>query len=298
MASLRERLTSWDFPPGTRPLPLIIAHRGDQSNAPENTLPAFQRAYESGADGIELDVRLTRDGQLVVFHDRGLKRIGKRRGLVTNTTLDEMRELDVGAWFGPEYRGERPPTLDEVFELLPADFLINVEMKAVIDGMKVIAHKVAEVARRHQRWGSTLVASFNPISLWELRKIEPRLMRGYIWSRRHPPPIRSPLLQPAGQGALVRSGERQLQPRADAQDARPGGAHPGLGRRFRFRPGPHGEGQAGRGGHRRPGRTLASTRHSCYNGCVVLRPFLRAHRPLTVPSGLEGLGQAGPGRWR
>ena len=191
LASLRERPTSWDFPPGTRPLPLIIAHRGDQSNAPENTLPAFQRAYESGADGIELDVRLTRDGQLVVFHDRGLKRIGKRRGLVTNTTLDEMRELDVGAWFGPEYRGERPPTLDEVFELLPADFLINVEMKAVIDGMKVIAHKVAEVARRHQRWGSTLVASFNPISLWELRKIEPRLMRGYIWSRRHPPPIRS-----------------------------------------------------------------------------------------------------------
>ena len=191
LASLRERPTSWDFPPGTRPLPLIIAHRGDQSNAPENTLPAFQRAYESGADGVELDVRLTRDGQLVVFHDRGLKRIGKRRGLVTNTTLEEMRELDVGAWFGPEYRGERPPTLDEVFELLPADFLINVEMKAVIDGMQTIAHKVAEVARRHQRWGSTLVASFNPISLWELRKIEPRLMRGYIWSRRHPPPIRS-----------------------------------------------------------------------------------------------------------
>lgn len=186
-----ERPTSWDFPPGMRRCPLIIAHRGDQANAPENTLPAFRRAYESGADGIELDVRLTRDGHLVVFHDRGLKRLGRRRGLVTNTTLDEMRELDVGAWFGPEYRGERPPTLDEVFELLPSDYLINVEMKAVIDGMRTIAHKVAEVVRRHQRWGSTLIASFNPISLWELRKVEPRLMRGYIWSRRHPPPIRS-----------------------------------------------------------------------------------------------------------
>ena len=182
---------TWDFPPGSRPLPLIIAHRGDLSNAPENTLPAFQRAYESGADGIELDVRLTRDDQLVVFHDRGLRRIGGVRGLVTNTTLEEMRSLDVGGWFGPEFRGLQAPTLDEVFELLPTDYLINVEMKAVIDRMRLIAHKVAEVVRRHARQESTLVSSFNPISLWELRKIEPSILRGYIWSRRHPPPIRS-----------------------------------------------------------------------------------------------------------
>ena len=183
--------TTWDFPPGSRTTPLIIAHRGDLSNAPENTLPAFQLACEKGADGIELDVRLTRDDQLVVFHDRGLKRIGGVRGLVTNATLEEVHSLDVGGWFSPEFRGLRAPTLDEVFELLPSDYLINVEMKAVIDRMRLIAHKVAEVLRRHQRWGSTLVSSFNPISLWELRKIEPSVMRGYIWSRRHPPPIRS-----------------------------------------------------------------------------------------------------------
>ena len=182
---------AWDFPPGSRPLPLIIAHRGDLSNAPENTLPAFRSAYESGADGIELDVRLTRDDQLVVFHDRGLRRIGGVRGLVSNTTLDEMRSLDAGEWFGPEFRGLRVPTLDEVFELLPSGFLINVEMKAVIDRMRLIAHRVAEALRRHQRQASTLVSSFNPISLWELRRIDPSITRGYIWSRRHPPPIRS-----------------------------------------------------------------------------------------------------------
>ena len=182
---------TWGFPPGARRRPLIIAHRGDVSSAPENTLPAFQRAFESGADGIELDVRLTRDEQLVVFHDRSLKRIGGVRGLVTNASLDEIRSLDVGERFGPEFRGVVAPTLDEVFDLLPPDYLINVEMKAVIDGMRLIAHRVAEVIRRHRRWESTLVASFNPISLWELRKIEPRIMRGYIWSRRHPPPIRS-----------------------------------------------------------------------------------------------------------
>ena len=115
---------------------------------------------------------------------------------MTNFTLDEIRSLDVGGWFGTEFRGEQAPTLDEVFEALPPDYLVNVEMKAVIDGMRRIAHRVAEVIRRHQRWASTLVASFNPISLWELRKVEPRIMRGYIWSRRHPPPIRSRCFSP------------------------------------------------------------------------------------------------------
>ena len=191
-----ERPTSWDFPTGARSVPLIIAHRGDVSNAPENTLPAFRSACEHGADGVELDVRMTRDRQLVVFHDRGLKRITGRRGLVSNITLDEMRGLDAGSWFSPEFRGERAPTLDEVFELLPHDYLINVEMKAVIDNMRLIAHRVAEVIRRHERWGSTLAASFNPISLWELRKVEPRIMRAYIWSHRHPPPIRSRCFSP------------------------------------------------------------------------------------------------------
>ena len=191
-----ERPSSWDFPTGARPVPLIIAHRGDVANAPENTLPAFRSAYERGADGIELDVRLTRDQQLVVFHDRTLKRTGGRRGLVSNATLEEVRALDVGGWFSPDFRGERAPTLDEVFELLPSDFLINVEMKAVIHNMRFIAHRAAEVIRRHGRWGSTLVASFNPISLWELRKIEPRIMRAYIWSHRHPPPIRSRCFSP------------------------------------------------------------------------------------------------------
>ena len=113
------------------------------------------------------------------------------RGLVTNATLEEVRSLDVGGWFSAEFQGTQAPTLDEVFELLPPGYLVNVEMKAVIDGMRLIAHRVADVIRRHGRWSSTLVASFNPISLWELRKIEPRIMRGYIWSRRHPPPIRS-----------------------------------------------------------------------------------------------------------
>ena len=190
------RITRWDFPPGSLPLPLIIAHRGDVTNAPENTVPAFRKALELGADGIELDVRLTKDEKLVVFHDRCLDRTSNGKGPVNHCTQDEVRSLDAGSWFDPEFHGERPPTLDEVFESLPVDFLINVELKVIMKGMRPIAHKVAEVVRRHARWKSTLVASFNPISLWELRKIEPRIMRGYIWSRRHPFPIRSRIFSP------------------------------------------------------------------------------------------------------
>ena len=190
------RITRWDFPPGSLPLPLIIAHRGDVTNAPENTVPAFRKALELGADGIELDVRLTKDEKLVVFHDRCLDRTSNGKGPVNHCTQDEVRTLDAGSWFDPEFHGERPPTLDEVFESLPVDFLINVEMKVIMKGMRLIAHKVAGVIRRHARWESTLVASFNPISLWELKKTEPRIMRGYIWSRRHPFPIRSRIFSP------------------------------------------------------------------------------------------------------
>lgn len=189
-------MTGWDFAPGSQPLPLIIAHRGDVTNAPENTIPAFRKALDLGADGIELDVRLTRDEKLVVFHDRFLDRTSNGSGPVNHHTLDEILALDAGSWFAPEFKGEPPPTLDEVFESLPADFLVNVEMKVMMKGMKLIARKVAEVVRRHARWGGTLVASFNPIALYELRKVEPKISRGYIWSRYHPFPIRSRCFSP------------------------------------------------------------------------------------------------------
>ena len=123
------RVTTWQIDPGSLRLPLIIAHRGDLSTAPENTLPAFQRALAAGADGVELDVRLTRDGQLIVFHDRHLERTSNGQGRVDRKTFSDVRALDVGSWSSPEFKGEVAPTLDEVFELLPRDYLINVEMK-------------------------------------------------------------------------------------------------------------------------------------------------------------------------
>ena len=163
-ADSNDRVTTWDIDPGSQALPLIIAHRGDLSTAPENTLPAFQRAWDAGADGVELDVRVTRDGKLVVFHDRTLERTSNGRGPVSNFTLTEIRSLDVGSWFGPAFKGETAPTLDEVFESLPHDYLINVEMKVVLKGMKQIAQLVAETIARHARWGQHIGGQLQPHS--------------------------------------------------------------------------------------------------------------------------------------
>jgi glycerophosphoryl diester phosphodiesterase len=102
----------------TSPLPvnkkvLLIAHRGDSGAAPENTLTAIRRAFKAGADAVEVDIRFTRDRQIVLMHDDTLDRTTNGSGTVAEFTLDEIRKLDAGTWKDPLYRGERVPTLRE-----------------------------------------------------------------------------------------------------------------------------------------------------------------------------------------
>ena len=97
---------------------LIIAHRGASGYAPENTMAAFEKALEMGAEGIELDVHLTADGEIVVIHDHTIDRTSDGKGVVGALTLEEIRKYDFGAWFDPKFKGQRIPTLGEVFELL------------------------------------------------------------------------------------------------------------------------------------------------------------------------------------
>src|SRR5512139_1817621 len=85
--------------------PLVFAHRGAKRLAPENTLPAFEAAIRLGADGVELDVQYTSDGKLVIFHDLNLEKTSNGTGRVTSHPLDELRELDAGSHFSPEFAG-------------------------------------------------------------------------------------------------------------------------------------------------------------------------------------------------
>ena len=195
-----QRTGSWKLAPGSLEYPLVVAHRGGSSLAPENTLAAFHKALGVGADGIELDVRLTRDGHAAVIHDRWLDRTTTGKGLVGACTLEELKRLDAGSWFGSRFKGERVPTLPEVFEEMPEEFPIYVEIKTRGPGTWPLVSKVVDLVRRYGRWESTMVASFNPVALVLLRALEPRIIRGYIWSGRQPLPLRArwpgPLVKP------------------------------------------------------------------------------------------------------
>ena len=85
---------------------IVLAHRGYSAKAPENTMAAFELALAVGADGIELDVHMTRDGEIVVIHDDTLDRTTNGKGPVSDQTMAELRELDAGSWFSPEFAGE------------------------------------------------------------------------------------------------------------------------------------------------------------------------------------------------
>lgn len=148
---------------------LNLAHQGARREAPANTLPAFARAMELGADGTELDVQLSADGQLFVLHDTTLEGTTDGRGPACRLPLAALKELDAGSAFGAAWRGTRIPTLDEVFDTLPDHAFVNIELKRLTarsDGLEEAI--VAFIARRNVA-SRVVVSSFNPVILWRLR---------------------------------------------------------------------------------------------------------------------------------
>lgn len=109
---------------------VLGGHRGDRKNFPENTMPAFRAMVEMGADAIETDVRMTRDGHLVLIHDRDVLRTTNGQGFVDEMTLEEIRALDAGSWKGEEFAGLQIPTVEEFLEFVSkTDLIINWELK-------------------------------------------------------------------------------------------------------------------------------------------------------------------------
>ena len=105
------------------------AHRGDVKHAPENTLPAIQLAVEKGAHQIEFDLQLSKDGELVLMHDTTVDRTTDGSGPVSEQTFEELRKLDAGSWFAPEFAGTRIPTFREVLGIIPPEILCNCHLK-------------------------------------------------------------------------------------------------------------------------------------------------------------------------
>lgn len=129
----------------------IIAHRGASSIAPENTLAAFQAAIDLGVDMIELDVRNTKDEQIVVIHDETLDRTTNGVGPVHEMTLEEMKQLDAGSWFDPKFRDEKVPTIKEVLDLVNGRCKVLIEIKKLDHPhYEDIAEKLIDVIRKEK----------------------------------------------------------------------------------------------------------------------------------------------------
>jgi len=184
--------------------PFILAHRGASAVAPENTIAAFRRAHELGADGIELDVQLTRDKIPVVIHDDTVERTTNGRGRVCDLTIGEIARLDAGAWKSAVFNGEPIPTLAQVFESLmdwlkpvgrALPCLINVELKTerfFTDGLE---QQVLNVIARYNLQDRILLSSFSPWALHRARAINRDLPRGYLYDMTMPLVLRKAWLR-------------------------------------------------------------------------------------------------------
>lgn len=160
---------------------LVIAHRGASKEAPENTLPAFERAKALGADGVELDVMPCKEGSLVVTHNEILTPLTGIQGKVKDFSLSELKKMDFGSHFSLQFRGEKIPTLEEVFDLLKGTLLLNIEIKGInLRG----DDRELELIRLIRKWGiqdQVLVSSFNIFSLRRMWKLAPEIRRGYLF---------------------------------------------------------------------------------------------------------------------
>lgn len=165
---------------------LLIAHRGTSEIAPENTLPAFQKAMEQSCRGIEFDVQLSRDGIPVIIHDEAINRTSNGTGFVKDLTLADLKSFDFGSYFDPSYRNIRIPTLEEFFRLAAAQNyggLVNIELKTDKFTYAGIESKTLAIAEQYDFSKQVVFSSFNHQTLANLRALSPSVKLSVLYER-------------------------------------------------------------------------------------------------------------------
>jgi glycerophosphoryl diester phosphodiesterase len=160
--------------------PTIFGHRGSSAHAPENTLAAFDLAIRQGADAIELDAKLCLDGHIVVIHDQSVDRTTGATGLVRELPLADLRKLDAGSTFNPAFKGEKIPTLEEVFESVGQRTFINVELTNYASPLDNLPVKVCCLVKQFHLEERVMFSSFNPLALLRARRALPQVPRGLL----------------------------------------------------------------------------------------------------------------------
>ncbi len=160
----------------------IFGHRGASAVAPENTLEAFALAMEQGADGIELDVQMTKDGQLVVAHDEVIDRVSDGRGAIRDYTLEQLKQFSFNKTH-PEYKDAKIPTLEEVLEFVKSsDLIVNIELKTGVYWYKKIEEAVADLVQAMGMEDRIIYSSFNHYSVQKMKQLCPKAETAYLYS--------------------------------------------------------------------------------------------------------------------
>lgn len=162
----------------------VISHRGANLEAPQNTLPAFEKSMEIGVDGFETDIHLTADGIPVVCHNYTIDETSDGKGEVKKMNLEELRQYDFGSWFHDKFKGTKIPTLEEFLTLCEtADIeIMNIEIKPPLDGNMTIVKKTIDAVKAHGLFDKLLISSFSYEVLIECKKIDPRCKTGFLYS--------------------------------------------------------------------------------------------------------------------
>ena len=162
--------------------PLVWAHRGASGYAPENTLAAFQKAVDLGADGVELDIQLTKDDQIVVIHDETIDRTSDGKGWVKDYTLEELRAFNYNRT-KPEYEHADIPTMREVFELLkPTGLFINIEIKTGVVFYEKIEEKILSLTKEMGMEDRVCYSSFNHYTVTRIHELKPDAEVGFLYA--------------------------------------------------------------------------------------------------------------------
>lgn len=160
----------------------IHAHRGASGYTPENTMAAFRKAIELGANAIELDVHMTKDRKLVVIHDEKVDRTTNGSGMVAFMTLEQIKKLDAGSWFSSKYKGLQIPTLREVMDLVKnTPLFLNIEIKIGYRFYPNIEEKIIDLIEEYDMIDRVIISSFDHYSLVRVKEINPHIKTGLLY---------------------------------------------------------------------------------------------------------------------
>ena len=160
---------------------LVFAHRGFGDHAPDNSLYAVERALEAAMDGVDVDGQLTRDGEVVIFHDLSVDRLTSDTGRVSGKTLKQMLALDLGPKFKPPMRGAQVRTFEDFVRTVKGRGVLMVELK--VPGLKPtgMEQRAVEIIRKHGAHKDVVLSSFNPVVLYRIKRLDPQVRTALIF---------------------------------------------------------------------------------------------------------------------